>query len=131
MNSELPAQPTWRKLRFDLFGERLALVSLAIAIGWLSSLSLPHYILPGPVRVWDALRLIAANGDLWNNLAITLWRVSVGFVLAALTRLPLGILLAANRRAGEFFEPVLLVLNTVLSIFAIIGSASPMRRPSL
>ena len=124
MNSDLPAQPTWRKLRFDLFGERLVLVIVAIAIWWLSSLSLPHYILPGPARVWDALRLIAANGDLWNNLGITLWRVAVGFVLAGLTGLPLGILLGANRRAGEFFEPVLPVLNTVSSaiwaIFAII-----------
>jgi len=124
MNSDLPAQPTWRKLRFDLFGERLALVIIAVAIWWLSSLSVPHYILPGPGRVWDALRLIAANGDLWNNLGITLWRVAVGFVLAALTGLPLGILLGANRRAGEFFEPVLPVLNTVSSaiwaIFAII-----------
>ena len=124
MNSDLPAQATWRKLRLDLFGQRLLLMFVAIAIWWISSLSVPHYILPGPARVWEALRLIVANGDLWNNLGITLWRVTVGFVLAALIGLPLGIFLGANRRAGEFFEPVLPVLNTVSSaiwaIFAII-----------
>src|SRR5262245_18341872 len=85
---------------------------------------MPHYILPGPARVWEALKLIAANGGLWNNVAITLWRVTVGFVFAAITGLPFGIILGANRRAGEFFEPVIPVLNTVSSaiwaIFAII-----------
>jgi NitT/TauT family transport system permease protein len=123
-DDRLPAQPVSHRLRLDLIGERLALVTTVVVLWWLSSLSVPHYILPGPVRVWEALRLIAANGDLWNNLAITLWRVTVGFVVAALIGLPLGIVLGANKRAGEFFEPVLPVLNTVSSaiwaIFAII-----------
>jgi NitT/TauT family transport system permease protein len=120
----LPAQPVSHRLRLDLIGERLALVVAFVGLWWLSSLSVPHYILPGPARVWGALQLIAVNGDLWSNLAITLWRVSVGFVLAALVGLPLGIVLGANKRAGEFFEPILPVLNTVSSaiwaIFAII-----------
>ena len=120
----LPAEPVSQRLRLDLIGERLALAVAFVGLWWLSSLSVPHYILPGPARVWAALQLIAANGDLWSNLAITLWRVSVGFVLAALVGLPLGIVLGANKRAGEFFEPILPVLNTVSSaiwaIFAII-----------
>jgi NitT/TauT family transport system permease protein len=120
----LSAQPVPHRLRLDLIGERLVLALAFVSLWWLSSLSVPHYILPGPARVWAALQLIAANGDLWSNLAITLWRVSVGFVLAALVGLPLGIVLGANKRAGEFFEPILPVLNTVSSaiwaIFAII-----------
>src|SRR5215472_367367 len=124
MDSDGLVQPGLHKLRLDLIAERLVLVIAVLAIWWLSSLSVPHYILPGPGRVWDALQLIVANGDLWNNLGITLWRVAVGFVLAALTGLPLGIFLGANKWAGEFFEPVLPVLNTVSSaiwaIFAII-----------
>ena len=124
MEANFRAPPLWRKLRTGLIGQRLALVIIAVAVWWLSSLSMPHYILPGPMRVWDALRLIIANGDLWSNLGITLWRVAVGFVFAALIGLPLGIMLGANKRAGEFFEPVLPVLNTVSSaiwaIFAII-----------
>ena len=114
----------FRRLRFDLLLQRLVLVALFIGVWWLFSLSVPHYILPGPARVWQALTLIAANGDLWSNLGITLWRVTVGFVIAALVSLPLGIFLGANKRAGEFFEPVIPVMNTVSSaiwaIFAII-----------
>jgi NitT/TauT family transport system permease protein len=124
IDNKLLAQPLSRNLRLDLIGQRLVLVSVVIGIWWFSSLSVPHYILPGPARVWEALRLIVANGDLWSNLGITLWRVVVGFVFAALFGLPFGIVLGANKRAGEFFEPVIPVLNTVSSaiwaIFAII-----------
>jgi NitT/TauT family transport system permease protein len=124
MDTRLPAQPLARRLRLGLIGQRLALVAVVVAVWWFASLRVPHYILPGPARVWDALQLIAENGDLWNNLGITFWRVAVGFVLSTIIGLPLGILLGSNRAAGEFFEPVLPVLNTVSSaiwaIFAII-----------
>lgn len=116
--------PASGRPRLDLIIERLALVAVVGGVWWLASLSIPHYILPGPARVWEALRLIAGNGDLWGNLGITFGRVAVGFVFATLVGLPSGIVLGANKRAGEFFEPVIPVLNTVSSavwaIFAII-----------
>ena len=124
VDDNLPTPVVSRRLRLGLIGQRFALAAAIIGIWWLSSLSMPHYILPGPARVWDALRLIEANGDLWNNLGITLGRVAVGFVVATLVGLPFGIVLGANKRAGEFFEPVIPILNTVSSaiwaIFAII-----------
>ena len=113
-----------RRFRADLLGQRLALVGGVLAIWWLFSLRIPHYILPGPPRVYDAFKLIVDNGDLWRNLSTTLERVCIGFVLATLISVPLGIMFGAIRRLGEFFEPVLPVLNTVSSaiwaIFAII-----------
>jgi NitT/TauT family transport system permease protein len=124
IDDKLPVPLVSRRVRLGLVGQRLALAAAMIGLWWLSSLSVPHYILPGPARVWDALQLIERNGDLWNNLGITLWRVAVGFAVAALVGLPFGILLGANKRVGEFFEPVIPVLNTVSSaiwaIFAII-----------
>ena len=112
------------RVRYDLVGQRLALVAAIVGIWWLFSLRIPHYILPGPPRVYEAFKLIFDNGDLWQNLSITLERVTIGFVLAAVISVPLGITLGAIRRLGEFFEPVLPVLNTVSSaiwaIFAII-----------
>ncbi len=119
-----PPRAAARRIRFGLIGQRCALLGALLAVWWLVSLHVPHYILPGPLRVGDALRLIAGNGDLWTNLAITLERVCTGFVLAAVISVPLGIMLGAIRWFGEFFEPVLPVLNTVSSaiwaIFAII-----------
>jgi NitT/TauT family transport system permease protein len=120
----VPARIPPRKWRADLLAQRVTLVVLLIAIWWIASLPMPHFVLPGPPRVFEALRLIAANGDLWHNLAITLGRVVAGFILATVIGLPLGILLGAVRRVGEFFEPVIPVMNTVSSaiwaIFAII-----------
>jgi len=120
----VPARIAPRKWRADLLAQRVTLVVLLIAIWWIASLPMPHFVLPGPPRVFEALRLIAANGDLWHNLAITLGRVVAGFILATVIGLPLGILLGAVRRVGEFFEPVIPVMNTVSSaiwaIFAII-----------
>jgi NitT/TauT family transport system permease protein len=122
---ERPALRTvQRTLRFDLIIQRVALVGMLVGIWWLISLRLPHFILPGPPRVWDALERISASGELWSNLGITLWRVVLGFIFATAIGLPFGIVLGANRRAGEFFEPLIPVLNTVSSaiwaIFAII-----------
>ena len=118
------ARPASRRLRLGLLAQRVLLVAVMVGIWWLSSLSVPHYILPGPTRVWEALQIITGNGDLWGNLGITFWRVAVGFVFATLVGLPFGIVLGANRRAGDFFEPVIPVMNTVSSaiwaIFAII-----------
>jgi NitT/TauT family transport system permease protein len=130
IDDNLLSQPLSRGLRLDVIGQRLALAALVIGIWWLSSLSVPHYILPGPARVWDAFQLILANGDLWNNLVITLWRVAAGFSVAALVGLPFGIVLGANKRR-RVFEPVIPVLNTVSSaiwaIFAIIWFVFPTR----
>lgn len=95
--------------------QRAALVAVIVAIWWAVSLPLPHFVLPGPPRVLQAFWSIVESGDLWHNLGITLGRVGVGFVLAALIGLPLGIVLGANRRLGDFFEPVIPVMNTVSS----------------
>ena len=113
-----------RRIRYDLVAQRLALLGLFIGAWWLYSLGEPHFKFPGPPRVYEAFKVILGNGDLWRNLGITLERVFIGFVLATLVSVPFGIMFGAIRRLGEFFEPVLPVLNTVSSaiwaIFAII-----------
>ncbi len=124
LENRIHARGTSRMLRLDLLLQRIALVGAILGVWWVLALGVPHYILPGPVRVWTALTQISSNGDLWSNLGITLGRVGAGFILATAIGLPLGIVFGANRRLGEFFEPVIPVMNTVSSaiwaIFAII-----------
>jgi len=115
LESRIHARSTSRVFRLDLFLQRVALVGTIIGVWWVLALGVPHYILPGPARVWNALLQISASGELWNDLGITLGRVGAGFILATLIGLPLGILFGANRRLGEFFEPVIPVMNTVSS----------------
>lgn len=103
------------KWRFDLVLQRFALVGIIVAIWWVLSLSMPHFILPGPPRVFEALGTLSASGELWTNLGITLGRVGAGFLLATAIGLPLGIVLGSQRKLGEFFEPIIPVMNTVSS----------------
>ncbi len=113
-----------RASRTSLAWQRIGLLAVIVVIWWILSLGLPQFVMPGPARVFKALAALAASGDLWNNLIITLGRVAAGFLLATAIGVPFGILLGANRWVGDFFEPILPVLNTVSSaiwaIFAII-----------
>src|ERR1044071_1737739 len=96
------AVPARRSIRLGVFFERLLLVAALGAVWWVLSLSAPPYVLPGPGRVWSALG---------PTLGISFGRVALGFVFATIVGLPFGIVLGANRRMGDFFEPVLPVLN--------------------
>jgi NitT/TauT family transport system permease protein len=124
LEQRIHARAAPRKWRAGVVAQRFALVAIVVGVWWLVSLRVPHFVLPGPPRVLDALKTISDNGELWNNLGITLGRVAAGFVLATAIGLPLGIVLGANKRLGEFFEPIIPVMNTVSSaiwaIFAII-----------
>jgi len=111
IHAPAPSKP-WR---MSLIAQRIALVLLLVAIWWIYSMFKPHFIVPSPPRVMGALRALIDNGDLWKNLGITLGRVCVGFGMATIIGLPLGILLGANHRIGDFFEPVIPVMNTISS----------------
>jgi len=118
------ANPQTPRRRHMLALQRLGLLALLLAVWQLASLGTPAFVLPSPARVLQALVRLIENGTFFADLGVTLGRVVVGFVLAALTAAPLGILLGSNQRIGEFFEPVLPIMNTVSSaiwaIFAII-----------
>ncbi|MGQ0672144.1 MAG: ABC transporter permease [Hyphomicrobium sp.] len=68
--------------------------------------------LPGPAVVMEVLGREAANGALWSNLAITLFRVAAAFTLAMLIGAAIGIAVGSNRLADKFFDSwLILFLN--------------------
>lgn len=103
---------------------RCALALLLLAAWWLGSLATPVYVLPSPQRVFDRIVQLTQTGDLPVNLVTTFLRVLAGFALAVLIGVPGGLMLGSNRTLGNFFEPILPVMNTVSSaiwaIFAVI-----------
>jgi ABC-type nitrate/sulfonate/bicarbonate transport system permease component len=56
-------------------------------------------------RVWDD----ALSGDLTINLGMTLYRALVGFAIAGIGGVALGILMTRNRFIGWFFDPIVSV----------------------
>jgi len=91
----LPRGPRWLSL---------AAVLLVFVAWWIvSALEIvPELLLPGPGEVWASFLDILRNGyretTLWENSAATLWRCGLGFLLACLTGIPLG--LAMGYRPG-------------------------------
>ncbi len=101
--------------RFTPVFQRLGLVALILAIWWMGARGMPAYILPGPEAVARAVGDLAATETFLVDVGATLYRVASGFVIALVLGVPLGIVFGANRALGNFFEPLLPILNTVSS----------------
>jgi NitT/TauT family transport system permease protein len=108
----------------ELAAQRVLLVALLLGAWWLASLRMPQFVLPGPLKVGSALVSLVQSDTFLADLGATLYRVLMGFLLAALAGAPLGVVLGSSPRLARFFEPLLSIVNTVSSaiwaVFAII-----------
>jgi ABC-type nitrate/sulfonate/bicarbonate transport system permease component len=67
------------------------------------------FMLPPFSAVAERIYADAITGDLWRNLAVTLWRAMTGFAIAAVGGIALGALMSRNRIARWFFDPIISV----------------------
>jgi len=76
---------------------------------WLISLFhlFPAYALPTPADVWKSFKEEISSGRLFNDVIASLWRVAVGFVLAACLGIPAGLWLGQHVHARQAFLPML------------------------
>lgn len=94
--------------------ERLAplIVPLAIVAAW--QLAALHYatpLFPGPIKV--AIALFDNFGTITLQLGITLTRAAIGFLIALLAMIPLGIVLGRLHLLGRLAEPIMDMLATL------------------
>ncbi len=102
--------------------QRVALAAGFVLLWHGAASSVPGYLFPGPLQTWAALERISADGSVAHHLGITLYRVTVGFLLATVIGVPVGIVLGSSKSLGGFFSPVLPALNSVSSaIWALIA----------
>ncbi|WP_020201656.1 MULTISPECIES: ABC transporter permease [Cupriavidus] len=122
--SDIAEAPAKARPSAGLATQRLALALLLLAGWWVASLKAPAYVFPSPQRTLDAMRTMIDNGSFFTDIRMTFGRVVSGFLMAVVVGVPLGIVLGANKRLADFFEPILAVVNTVSSaiwaIFALI-----------
>ena len=75
-------------------------------IGWLS-------VLPSPVAVFFAFIELLKNGAIFIDILDSLRRVLVGFILAGLVGITLGLVLARYFKARPFIEPIVEILRPI------------------
>lgn len=94
-------------------------VPLALAAVWevvARTGLVPAYLLPGPSEVFTEIALLAEDGSLWEHVAVTVWRVAVGFAVGAAAATVLGVLTASSRLLRELLDPTLQALKAVPSL---------------
>jgi ABC-type nitrate/sulfonate/bicarbonate transport system permease component len=67
------------------------------------------FMLPPFSAVAERIYDDAIAGDLWRNLAVTLFRALTGFAIAAVGGVALGAMMARNRIVRWFFDPIISV----------------------
>jgi len=71
------------------------------------------FLLPSPFAVAQALWEMAVDGSLWIHLAASLQRVAVGFLLACVVGLALGLVCGWWRSVSDFVRPVVEALRPI------------------
>ncbi|MFE0757791.1 ABC transporter permease [Inquilinus sp. NPDC058860] len=86
-----------------------ALVFLGLLLLWaavtLTGLVRPLF-LPSPVQVAVRLWSLAQSGQLWDDAAISIYRILVGFLLATVVAVPVGVLIGRYHVWEALIEPV-------------------------
>jgi NitT/TauT family transport system permease protein len=90
-------------------------IGIVIALAaWQAAVALsPHSLIPGPGAVVRAVGELGARGLLLKYVVASLFRVTWGYVSAALLAIPFGIFLGLRRRGELAFNPLLQILRPI------------------
>jgi NitT/TauT family transport system permease protein len=103
-------------------GLRIASILALLFIWWLLSLIFPPTMVPKPWDTFVEVGAIVDSGDLFVEMGNTLRRVLVGFALAMIVSIPLGVFMGTLRSMESFFEPpVVLGLTMPGLIWAVLA----------
>lgn len=104
----------WRRLGFPLGLLLPALVLFGAEAGVRAGL-VPANLLPPPSAILESLSWLLENG-LAGHVGASTLRVAAGFAAGALLALPLGALVALNRRAESVLDPSFQALRAIPSL---------------
>jgi NitT/TauT family transport system permease protein len=62
--------------------------------------------LPSPASVWIRMASLSANGTLWQDASISLYRILVGFLIATVMAIPIGVVIGSFRIWEAAIEPL-------------------------
>ncbi|MCB0164696.1 MAG: ABC transporter permease [Anaerolineae bacterium] len=88
-------------------------IALPFAAWWLLANAgvVAPVFLPTPAEVWQALVELAEDGLLSKDIQASFWRVTVGFLAAAVVSVPLGIGMGTFASIRALFEPIIGIIR--------------------
>ncbi|PJF31916.1 MAG: 1,4-dihydroxy-2-naphthoate octaprenyltransferase [Candidatus Thermofonsia Clade 1 bacterium] len=92
----------------------LALWELAVVQGWLD-----RRFIPQPSQVVLELQRMLENGRLWQELGISLLRITLGFLLGGVLGIALGLLIGISTTASALLRPIITAINPIPKILLI------------
>jgi ABC-type nitrate/sulfonate/bicarbonate transport system permease component len=73
-------------------------------------------LIPTPLAVLDAGIEMTRSGELWSDITASMYRVVLGFCVAALAGVGSGVLVCKNRTAASLIEPIIEMFRPVPSL---------------
>jgi NitT/TauT family transport system permease protein len=96
-----------------------ALALLVLLVAWwfaTGPMEMPTYLLPSPLRTWNALVGIAITGELWVHLGFTLQNIILGLVLGCVAGISLAYLMTRFPKLAVWLDGPLVILQTAPKI---------------
>lgn len=95
----------------------LRTMSVLVAIWYLAHLRVGNdVLLPSPLSVAESLYRLGIEGELWKHSVISVRRLLIGFGLAAVLGIPLGILMGFSKLAKDLVDPMIELLRPISGI---------------
>lgn len=97
---DIPTSLTWALMITSIF--------LPLCLWWLTTAigTIDPTFLPSPGNVISAFQRLWSTGELQKDTVASLWRVSIGFGLAALISIPVGVMMGSFASIRALLEPI-------------------------
>ena len=102
--------------RLKKIAPSLLVLAAIIAVWWAAVAATERAIFPTPWQVVTGAGELAQDGTLWEHIGASLFRVGVGFGLAALLAIPLGLWMGWVAGAYRMFNPIFQMLRPISPI---------------
>jgi NitT/TauT family transport system permease protein len=94
----------------------MVLMALLIALWWVVVVQTDSLIFPTPLQVVTGTMELAADGTLWEHIGASLYRVGIGFLLAVLVAVPMGLWMGRVDVAYRTLNPIFQIMRPISPI---------------
>ena len=115
MDSSSSQESTWVRRLNQIWPPVLVLVALVV-VWWVAVIQTHSLIFPTPKQVVTGTWELVEDGTIWDHIGASLMRVGVGFGLAVLVAIPLGLWMGRVQGAFTTLNPVFQILRPISPI---------------